>query len=175
MQTPKICVIIPAYNEELSIQKVIRDIPNIVHTVVVVNNASSDNTLNLASKAGATVITENKKGYGAACLKGIDFLNKHHPNTQIVVFLDADYADFPEQLIQIVQPIIHNNLDFVVGARTKELREKNSMTFQQIFGNYLATFLMQLLFKSTFTDLGPFRAIKFNKLKQLNMCDTSYG
>ncbi|WP_299110796.1 glycosyltransferase family 2 protein [uncultured Winogradskyella sp.] len=171
----KIVVIIPAFNEEESISKVIKDIPEIVDEIIVVSNNSTDNTEANAKKAGATVLTEHQKGYGYACLKGMAYVAKQEKRPDIVVFLDGDYSDYPEELTKIVQPIIEENIDFVVGARTKALREDGSMTAPQIFGNWLATTLMKLFFKSTFTDLGPFRAIKYNKLLDLKMEDKTYG
>ena len=168
-------VIIPAYNEADSITKVILDIPNIVDEVIVVNNNSSDNTVVNAKKAGATVLTETQKGYGYACLKGMNYIANQTQKPDIIVFLDGDYSDYPEELTKIIKPIIEDDIDFVVGARIKSLRETNSMTPQQIFGNWLATFLMKLLFRARFTDLGPFRAIKYNKLLALNMEDKTYG
>lgn len=173
----KIVVIIPAFNEEESISKVIKDIPRTVEEVIVVSNNSTDNTETNARKAGATVLMEYKKGYGYACLKGMDYIASFDftDRPDIVVFLDGDYSDYPEELTKIVQPIIDENIDFVVGARVKGLREEGSMTTPQIFGNWLATSLMRLFFRSTFTDLGPFRAIKYNKLLSLNMEDKTYG
>ncbi len=168
-------VIIPAYNEQDSIAKVIAEIPKIVNEIIVVNNNSTDNTLNNAKNAGATVITENNRGYGFACLKGLDYIANLEIKPDIIVFLDGDYSDYPKELTKVVAPILNDNLDFVVGARVKELREAGAMTPQQIFGNWLATFLMKQLFNSTFTDLGPFRAIKYEKLLQLDMQDKTYG
>ncbi len=171
----KVKVIIPAYNEEASIADVIRDIPTIVNEIIVVNNNSTDNTIKNAKNAGATVLTENRKGYGYACLKGMDYIAKQEQQPDIIVFLDGDYSDYPDELIKIINPIIKDDKDFVIGARIKRLREQGAMTPQQIFGNWLATFLMKLMFNSTFTDLGPFRAIKYNKLLALNMTDKTYG
>lgn len=173
--TPIINVIIPAFNEEDAIANVIADIPKMVAEVIVVNNNSSDGTFNAAQQAGATVLTEEKGGYGYACLKGMDYIAKKETKPDIIVFLDGDYSDYPEQLTEIITPIINNDIDFVVGARVKKLREVGSMTPQQVFGNWLATFLMKLFFRSNFTDLGPFRAIKYNKLLALNMEDKTYG
>ena len=173
--TPIIKVIIPAYNEQDSIGKVIGDIPKIVDEIIVISNNSTDKTVENAKKAGATVLFENRKGYGYACLKGMDYIAKKEKTPEVIVFLDGDYSDYPEQLTTLVNPILIDNLDFVVGARIKELRESGSMTPQQVFGNWLATFLMKLLFNAKFTDLGPFRAIKYNKLLALKMEDTTYG
>jgi glycosyltransferase involved in cell wall biosynthesis len=171
----KIKVIIPAFNEQDSIANVIKDIPSIVNEVIVVSNNSTDNTEINAKNAGATVLTENQKGYGYACLKGMDYIAKQESNPDIIVFLDGDYSDYPEELTKLVEPIINNNIDFVIGSRVKRLREQGSMTPQQVFGNWLATFLMKLIFGAKFTDLGPFRAIKYNKLIALNMEDKTYG
>lgn len=168
-------VIIPAYNEADSIAKVIAEIPNSVSEIIVVNNASTDKTVENARNAGATVITENKKGYGYACLKGMEYISKKSNKPYIIVFIDGDYSDYPEELTKIVTPILENNYDFVIGARVKNLREEHSMTPQQIFGNWLATFLIKMLFGAKFTDLGPFRAIKYDKLLELNMEDKTYG
>ena len=173
--TKEIKVIIPAYNEGDSIAKVIADIPDIVQEVIVVNNNSTDDTAKNAEKAGATVLTENKMGYGYACLCGMRYIDNQSKPPAIVVFLDGDYSDYPEDLIKIVTPILEENIDFVVGARKKSLREPGSMTPQQVFGNQLATFLMRLFFGAKFTDLGPFRAIKYEKLKELQMEDKTYG
>ena len=168
-------VIIPAYNEQDSIANVIQDIPSIVDEIIVVSNNSTDNTEENAKNAGATVLKENRKGYGFACLKGMDYIAQQKTKPDIVVFLDGDYSDYPEQLTEIVAPIINDDIDFVIGARVKRLREQGSMTAPQIFGNWLATFLMKLFFGAKFTDLGPFRAIKYDKLLALKMEDKTYG
>jgi glycosyltransferase involved in cell wall biosynthesis len=172
---PIIKVIIPAYNEQDSIGSVVRDIPDIVNETIVISNNSTDHTEINAQNAGATVLSETRKGYGYACLKGMDYIAQLETKPDIIVFLDGDYSDYPEQLTEIVSPIINRNIDFVVGARVKELRENGAMTPQQVFGNWLATFLMKLFFGARFSDLGPFRAIKYNKLLALNMEDKTYG
>lgn len=171
----KIKVIIPAYNEEASIASVIRDIPPVVEEVIVVNNNSTDNTVTNAREAGATVLTETRKGYGYACLKGMDYIAAQESKPDILVFLDGDYSDYPEELTKLIAPICDEQVDFVIGSRVKRLREGGSMTPQQVFGNWLATSLMSLLFSAKFTDLGPFRAIKYEKLLELNMQDKTYG
>ncbi len=168
-------VIIPAYNEADSIPHVIKDILDIVDEIIVVSNNSTDDTEANAKNAGATVLVEKRKGYGYACLKGMDYISEQIKKPDIVVFLDGDYSDYPEELTKIVKPIIEKDIDFVIGARVKELREVGSMTVPQIFGNWLATLLMKLFFRSTFTDLGPFRAIKYDKLIALQMEDKTYG
>ncbi|TGV04132.1 glycosyltransferase family 2 protein [Flavivirga rizhaonensis] len=168
-------VIIPAYNEAESIVNVINDIPTTVDEVIVVSNNSTDDTGVNAKKAGATVLNEVNKGYGYACLKGMDYITNQEKKPDIIVFLDGDYSDYPEELTKIVSPIINDDIDFVIGARVKRLREQGSMTGPQIFGNWLATTLMTLFFRAKFTDLGPFRAIKYDKLLALNMEDKTYG
>mgnify|MGYP000412732727 CR=1 FL=1 len=168
-------VIIPAYNEQDSIGLVINDIPSIVDEIIVISNNSTDATEVNAKNAGATVLQESKKGYGYACLKGMEYIANQKNKPDIIVFLDGDYSDYPEQLTELVAPITNDNIDFVIGARVKKLREQGAMTPQQIFGNWLATFLMKLFFGAKFTDLGPFRAIKYNKLLALNMEDKTYG
>ena len=175
MKNPRIKVIIPAFNEADSIGLVIQDIPDLVEEVIVVSNNSTDQTEENARKAGASVLTETRKGYGYACLKGMDYVAAQQEKPDIIVFLDGDYSDYPEQLSAIIQPILQENIDFVIGARVDRLREEGSMTFPQIFGNWLATRLMRLFFGAKFTDLGPFRAIKYEKLLALKMEDKTYG
>lgn len=175
---PKILVIIPAYNEEESIGKVIKDIPkDLIDEIVVVNNNSSDNTSSIAENNGATVLNEPQMGYGHACLKGIDYAENlekdQHPD--IIVFLDGDYSDYPEDMRDLVRPIIDDDIDMVIGSRNLGNAEEGALMPQQIFGNWLATTLIRLLYGMKFTDLGPFRAIKFDKLLELNMVDKTYG
>jgi glycosyltransferase involved in cell wall biosynthesis len=168
-------VIIPAFNEQDSIALVIQEIPEFVQEIIVVNNGSTDETAKIANEAGATVLSESNKGYGYACLKAMHYIAGLSEHPEIIVFLDGDYSDFPEELTKIVDPILNKNIDFVIGTRVERLREKGSMTPQQIFGNWLATTLMRLIYKANFTDLGPFRAIKYKKLLALNMNDKTYG
>ncbi|MBD1260498.1 glycosyltransferase family 2 protein [Maribacter polysiphoniae] len=168
-------VIIPAYNEADSIAQVIHEIPASVSEIIVVNNNSTDDTATTAEKAGATVLTETKMGYGYACLRGMQYVAQQSIKPDIIVFIDGDYSDYPQELTKVVQPIIEQDIDFVIGARVKHLRESGSMTPQQVFGNWLATSLMKLFFRATFTDLGPFRAIKYDKLLALKMEDKTYG
>ena len=168
-------VIIPAYNEEKAIANVIKEIPTFVNEIIVISNNSTDNTIQVAKNAGATVLSERRKGYGYACLKGMDYIANQEIKPDIIVFLDGDYSDYPEELIKLIAPIQNDNIDFVIGARVASLREKHSMTPQQVFGNWLATTLMKIFFNAKFSDLGPFRAIKYNKLLALNMEDKTYG
>ena len=168
-------VIIPVLNESAAISKVIGDIPDFVQEIIVVDNGSTDTTAEMAKNAGATVLHESKKGYGRACLKGLDYLKNSDQKTDIVVFLDGDYSDYPEPMSDVIAPITDNNMDFVLGSRKKNLSEKGAMQPQQRFGNWLATRLMTLFFNSKFTDLGPFRAIKYEVLNSLDMRDQTYG
>jgi glycosyltransferase involved in cell wall biosynthesis len=174
LKTPKILVIIPAFNEAKSIDKVIAEIPkDLVEEIVVVNNNSRDETSKVAKKAGATVLDELRQGYGFACLKGIEYAQTKQPD--FIVFLDADYSDFPEEMRQLVKPIIEENYDMVIGSRALGKRQSGSMTIPQIFGNWLATNLLRIFYGVRYTDLGPFRAIKMEKLLAINMQDTTYG
>jgi glycosyltransferase involved in cell wall biosynthesis len=168
-------VIIPAYNEQESVQEVLKDIPDWVREVVVVNNNSTDETPAVARAAGATVVDETRQGYGSACLKGMAHIaaSAEHPN--IIVFLDADYSDHPEEMMLLVQPIIDNKADMVIGSRALGQREKGSMMPQQVFGNWLATRLMRMFHGVSYTDLGPFRAIRYDSLTKLGMKDKDYG
>lgn len=170
-----VAVIIPAFNEQHSVGKVVQALPKgVVDTIVVVNNNSSDATAATATDAGAIVLDEHRQGYGHACLKGMDYLSSQPTPVDIVVFLDADYSDFPEELPQVVDPLLHG-YDLVIGSRALGQSERGAMLPQQIFGNWLATRLIRLFFGTTFTDLGPFRAIWWDKLMALRMQDKTYG
>jgi glycosyltransferase involved in cell wall biosynthesis len=171
-----IAVIIPAFNEEDSIGKVLHDIPKyLVNEIVVVNNNSTDSTAKVAAENGAIVLHENIQGYGAACLKGINYLKEKQNKPDIIVFMDADYSDFPQELALVIQPILDKKADLVIGSRALGNRENGSMTIPQIFGNWLATNLMYLFYKAKYTDLGPFRAITWEALEALKMEDKNYG
>ena len=176
MQIPIIDVIIPAFNEEASVSLVINDIPrHLVRHVVVADNGSKDNTASVATDANAVVVTEPRKGYGSACLKGMTYLAQLEKKSDIVVFLDADYSDHPQEMESLIHPILNEGYDMVIGARVKEKREKGSMMPQQVFGNWLATRLMKTLYGYTYSDLGPFRAIRYDALLQIDMQDTNFG
>ena len=169
-------VIIPAFNEENGVGQVIGEIPKgLVHEIIVVNNASTDETERIAAEMGATVLRESTRGYGRACLKGIDYLKNSELKPDVVVFLDADHSDFPHEMPKLLKPILEDNVDLVIGSRALGHKEAGSMTPQQIFGNWLATLLLKSLYNTTFTDLGPFRAIKFTSLLALDMQDKTYG
>lgn len=173
---PTIDVIIPAFNEEKSIDKVIRDIPDdLVRNVIVCNNNSTDNTKDVARNAGALIVDALKKGYGYACLQGIEFIKSRNIQPDIVVFLDGDYSDYPEEMTELIKPILNSDSDLVIGSRALGNLEKGSMTPQQIFGNWLATTLIKMIYKYEFTDLGPFRAIRYDKLIELDMKDEDFG
>lgn len=172
---PVIDVIIPAYNEEKSIAKVIAEIPDFVSEVVVVDNGSTDNTAIAARDGGATVLSEANRGYGNACLKAIAYCKGKTIPPDVVVFLDGDYSDYPEQMPDLLRPILDEGNDLVIGSRSLGEREAGSMTIQQIFGNWLATSLLKMFFNTRFTDLGPFRAIRFSSLLALGMRDRNYG
>ncbi len=171
-------VIIPAYNEQDSIGNVLRDIPkDLVREIIVCNNNSTDNTKAVALENGATVVDQPLKGYGNACLKGMAHIKakplSDHPD--IVVFLDGDYSDHPEEMTKLVAPIIVGNMDMVIGSRALGNMESGAMMPQQIFGNWLATNLIRLFYNYSFTDLGPFRAIKWQQLLALDMQDKTFG
>lgn len=175
---PLIDVIIPAYNEEASIGLVVEEIPkDWVREIVVCNNNSRDRTPEVARAAGATVVDQPKAGYGSACLAGMAYIAAKPDQEQpdIVVFLDGDHSDYPEELPNLVTPIMEQNYDMVIGSRALGDLEKGAMQPQQIFGNWLATNLIRLFYKYDFTDLGPFRAIRWPALQALGMKDPDFG
>lgn len=175
MRSPNAVVIIPAFNEENGVGQVIREIPReFVNEIIVVNNNSTDNTELIAKEAGATVLREPIPGYGRACLKGIDYLKQMNPKPEIVIFLDADHSDYPEEIPTLLKSIFEG-ADLVIGSRALGKKEQGAMTPQQIFGNWLATRLLDLFYGVKFTDLGPFRAIKYTTLIELDMQDKTYG
>lgn len=169
-----IFVVIPAHNEEQSIAKVINEISsNIVKEIIVVNNNSTDQTGKMAADAGATVLNESMMGYGAACLTGIEYLK--HKQCDVVVFLDGDLSDYPEEIVELIRPIEKDNFDFVLGSRVLGEREKGALPVQSRVGSLIAGTLMKLFWNVKYTDLGPFRAIRFNKLIELGMKDKWFG
>ena len=172
----KIVVVIPACNEEAAIARVIFDIPgDLVAEVVVVDNNSTDATAENARNAGATVVYEPRRGYGYACQKGIDYLGADDKKPDIVVFLDGDYADYPEEIRALVGPVIGQDFDLVIGSRLLGMKDKRTMPLHQVIGNRLLTLLIRALYGVQFTDLGPFRAIKYDKLAGLDIRDRTYG
>ena len=172
---PIIDVIIPVHNEEQSIPKVIAEIPKIVRHVVVANNNSTDRTGQVAESAGAEVVFEPQKGYGKACLAAMDWIKSRAVQPDIVVFLDGDYSDYPEEMNELIRPILNGKADMVIGSRALGQRESGSMTLPQVFGNWLATNMMRFMHGAKFSDLGPFRAIVWRKLVNLNMIDQNFG
>jgi len=177
MPQPIIDVIIPAYNEEESIGKVVADIPKeLVRDILVCNNASTDTTKSVAAAGGAIVLDQPLKGYGNACLKGIEYLKNRPKNEKpdIVVFLDGDYSDHPEEMTLLVNALLEGN-DMVIGSRALGDMESGAMMPQQVFGNWLATNLIRLFYNYQFTDLGPFRAIRYDKLIEIDMQDRDFG
>lgn len=176
MRTPPIVdVIIPAFNEEKSIAKVLGDIPALVRHVVVANNNSTDRTAEVATAAGALVVFESQKGYGKACLTAMDWIQQQEVQPDILVFLDGDYSDYPQELELLIAPITAGKADLVLGSRVMGEREAGSMTIPQVFGNELATTLMRWMYGAKFSDLGPFRAIHWGKLLALGMVDQNFG
>jgi len=176
--TIRIAAIIPAFNEESSIGRVLDDIPKgLVQEVVVCNNGSNDRTAEVARVHGATVVEQPLPGYGNACLKGMEYLRQKPAGQQpdIVVFLDGDYSDHPEEMPLLLHPILDEGCDMVIGSRALGRLEPGAMQPHQIFGNWLATNLIRLFFRYRFTDLGPFRAIKWDALRSLNMQDKNFG
>ena len=178
MSLADVIVIIPAYNEEDSLPLVLRDLPS-VRKVIVVDNGSTDLTARVARSAGACVVHEPKRGYGSACLAGLAQISSDiaegSPAPQSVVFVDADYSDHPDQLSDLIEPIQAGKADFVIGSRIAGEREPGAMPPQSLYGNRLACCLMRWLFGANYTDLGPFRAIVYTQLCNLEMADTNYG
>jgi glycosyltransferase involved in cell wall biosynthesis len=174
VKTYRTAVVIPAHNEESSIAKVIAAIPQAqVSEVIVVDNGSGDRTAQVAEEAGATVVSEPRKGYGYACITGIARAMERSP--AVIVFLDGDYSDFPEDLPTIVRPIHEEGYELVIGSRMIGKREKGAMLPQALFGNWLASRLIRLFWSYRFTDLGPFRAIRTEALARLQMSEMTFG
>ncbi len=169
-----ICIIIPALNEEEAIPKVIQSLPKKEFrlNIIICDNGSTDNTAQVSKMLGAKVVYEKEKGYGRACLKAL----KNVPDTtDIIAFIDADHSDYPEELTKILEPILQNKADMVVGSRTIRKESRKALLPQALFGNYIAVFLIRLFWGYRFTDLGPFRAILKEKLDILNMQDKNFG
>ncbi len=170
----RVVVIIPAYNEEKALARVIDDLPRkVVSEVVVVDNASTDNTAEVARAAGATVLAEARRGYGYACQRGIRYASDR--SADVVVFLDADYSDYPSEAARLLEPITKGEADFVVGSRMRGTVERGALLPQARYGNWLACMLMRAIWGIRHTDLGPFRAIKLSRLQHLGMRDPTFG
>ncbi len=169
-------VIIPVYNEADSIGKVLNEIPkHLVRNVIVCDNGSNDGTGEIAGLAGAIVVSQPVRGYGNACLKGMEYVASQSVIPIILVFLDGDYSDYPEEMTLLLHPIIAGNADLVIGSRALGQMESGAMMPQQIFGNWLAISLIRMIYKYHFTDLGPFRAIKYDSLLKMEMEDKTFG
>lgn len=167
-------VVIPALNEASSIERVLDAIPShLVRRVVVVDNGSTDGTDVLASRAGAIVVHESRRGYGSACMAGLGHLAKDPPD--VVVFLDADFSDDPQEMESLLAPIWDGAADLVIGSRVRGTREPGALAPQARFGNLLACFLVAKLYGFRYTDLGPFRAVRWGVLRLLDMQDRTYG
>ncbi len=170
----RIAVVIPAHNEEDAIGLVLGAIPaGLAEEIVVVDNASDDATAARARACGATVLRESHRGYGAACLRGIDYLRSRHPG--VVVFLDADFSDHPEEMPRVIEPIVSGRCDLVIGSRILGRREPGALPPHARAGNRLATTLIKALYGVRYTDLGPFRAVRFDRLLELRMRDRDFG
>ena len=168
----RISIIIPAYNEESSIGLVLDALPKEkIHEIIVVDNCSTDATARVAQEHGARVVKEPRKGYGSACLKGINELDA----PDIVVFIDGDFSDFPEEVVLLIGPIEAGEKDFVLGSRMIFPKSQLALLPQAKYGNRLAILLIKLFFKYEFTDLGPFRAIRYSSLMSLGMQDRDFG
>lgn len=167
-----ISAIIPALNEERSIALVLADLPAEIDEVIVCDNGSVDQTAAVALSAGARVVTESERGYGAACLKAAEALN---PKTDVIVYLDADYSDYPEQALTLLDPLVNGEADLVIGSRMIEPESRAALPPVARFGNWLATSLMRRLWKTDFSDLGPFRAIRYESYRALGMRDRDFG
>jgi glycosyltransferase involved in cell wall biosynthesis len=166
-------IIIPAYNEEQSIGLVIQEIPKEhVSEIIVISNGSTDKTLEVAQAHGARTYEEHRRGYGYACLKGIAHIA---PETEIIVILDGDHSDYPEELPSLLGPIMRNEADFVIGSRTQGTVEQGALLWNQRVGNALACLIIHFLYGRRFTDLGPFRALRRECLEALQMKDKTWG
>jgi len=167
----KVSVIIPMLNEEKSIGLVIDALPKNIHEVIVVDNGSRDDSIAVARSKGAKVVHEFRKGYGHACQMGIRTLDK----PDVVVFLDGDYSDAPEELPKLVEPILNGQADFVLGSRVLGNWERGSIQPEVLWRNRIACFLIRLFYRKKYTDIGPFRAIRCTTLQQLQMHSVSHG
>ena len=168
-------VVIPALNEEASLPLVLAGIPRPpVRRVVVADNGSTDRTAEVAADGGALVVAAERRGYGSACLAALDHLRRNDP-PDVVVFLDADYSDHPEELPQVVAPILAGEADVVIGSRVLGRRERGALLPQARAGNLVACLLIRLLYGHRYTDLGPFRAARWEALERVGMSDPNFG
>ncbi|HTP32166.1 MAG TPA: TIGR04282 family arsenosugar biosynthesis glycosyltransferase [Candidatus Acidoferrales bacterium] len=168
----RVSVIIPTRNEAEALAHVLADLPaGLVHEVLVVDSSSTDGTPDVAARMGARVIAEPRRGYGQACLTGI----AHASSPDIVVFLDGDYSDRPAELPALLAPIVEGRADIAIGSRLSGSRARRAMPWHAAFGNRLAAFLINVLFRQHITDLGPFRAARADVLRRLALAETTYG
>ena len=171
-------VIIPAFNEEGAIARVVGELPAAhVREVIVCDNASTDRTAARARAAGATVVPAPESGYGSACLVGLAHVaaRPHGEQPDVIAFVDGDLSDYPAQLPRVLAPIARGEADLVIGSRALGRREGGAMLPHQIFGNWLATTLIRLFWGVRFTDLGPFRAVTREALEAIDMRDRDFG
>jgi glycosyltransferase involved in cell wall biosynthesis len=178
VMTTRVKIIIPALNEEQSVGRVLQDIPSqgpgfVIEEVIVVDNGSTDHTAHIAADHGATVVAEPVRGYGKACLTGLLIAARTPPD--VILFLDADYSDDPTEVGKVLQPILKNQYDLVIGTRTAGLARPGSLTPHQKFGNWLSCELVEKIYGIKYTDLGPFRAVTWDALKKINMQDENFG
>lgn len=166
-------VIIPALNEERSIGIVVGTMVRDVDRVIVVDNGSADRTIDVAQDAGAIVVQQHERGYGAACLRGLDELRGDPPD--IVLFMDGDASDHPDDARRIIQHVASGDTDFCLGSRVLGTTERGALMPQQRFGNWLATTLIALRWRVRYTDLGPLRALRWKTLTSMNMVDRTWG
>lgn len=167
-----VVAIIPALNEEASVGKVIADLPDIISSIIVCDNGSTDRTVQVASEAGAQVVTEPERGYGAACLKAVSAVPE---STDILLFIDGDYSDYPQEAVDVLRPIIEDQADMVIGSRMMTRKVHHALPPVAAFGNWLTSWLIRLRWGIKFTDIGPFRAIRFEAYQRLGMCDRNFG
>jgi glycosyltransferase involved in cell wall biosynthesis len=177
MKGARVVVVVPALNEEASLPLVLREIPSdVADVVLVVDNGSTDATSEVAAANGARVVREERRGYGSACLRGIATIESWgEPAPDVLVILDADHSDFPDDMRRIVEPIAAGEADFVIGSRTQGGAEPGSLAPQVRFGNWLSATLLAMLYGRRFSDLGPFRALRWESLLDLGMVDTNFG
>jgi len=172
VETSDVVVIIPALNEEASLPLVLADLPDWIDQVIVCDNGSTDQTAAKARDAGAEVVMETERGYGAACLRAIQAVP---PETDVILFIDADYSDFPEEAESVVRPIVEDSYDLVIGSRMLTRKDHSAIPPVAVFGNWLTTRLIRLRWGFRFTDLGPFRAVRFDRYRELRMADRNFG
>ncbi len=179
----RVGLVIPAFNEEEALPLVLAELPREgLDRIVVVDNGSTDGTAAAARAAGVEVVHEPRRGYGQACLAGIAALGRESAtgkaplgDDDVIAFLDADHSDYPEDFPLVVEPILRGRAEMVIGSRVLGGADMRALLPQAWFGNRLACFLMRVLFGARYTDLGPFRALRVDALRALEMADTNFG